>query len=192
MTLPAGAVPKNRNRNYEETHLLLIEKAGELISDSGADGVSVSALARVTGINRSTIYYHFDTREELMSAAKKWSQDQIDKSEGVQASRWVDVDLISEFFQHNPDVVSSWIENYLAVGDVRGRYPQWDRLVAQIEGAFSELAVDENCEPDVYCALMLTSAFKMPRKFDNAVRPFETLERMLVGLHGQAVAQLQN
>ncbi len=188
MTTRDGAVPKHRNRNYEETHLLLIETAGELIAESGADGVSVSALARVTGINRSTIYYHFEKREDLMSAAYKWSREQLAKGPDAGASRWVGIDDISGLFQRNPDVITSWIENYIAVGNIRERYPHWDRLVAQIGDAFAELAADEQCDTEVCCALMLTSAFVAPRKFTDSLHPFDSLDRILERIHARASA----
>ena len=56
-------------RNYEDTHQALIEKAVELVSCLGADALSVSALARALQLNRSTIYFHFESREALKTAA---------------------------------------------------------------------------------------------------------------------------
>lgn len=180
------SVPRQRNRNYEDTHQLLIEKAGELILESGADGVSVSALARVTGINRSTIYYHFDTREALMDAAQKQSREQLAKGADGSVSRWVGIEHISDFFRNNPEVVASWVDNYIAVGDLRARYPQWDKLLAQLGDAFAELTADEPCDTEVYCALVLTSAFMVPRSFANSEHPFDSMERILERLHVRA------
>ncbi len=180
-----GAVPKQRNRNYEDTHQLLIEKAAELILESGADGVSVSALARVTGINRSTIYYHFDTRESLMSAAGQKSREQAPSADGS-VSRWVGIDNMSDCFRSNPEVIASWIDRSIADGEIRERYPQWDRLVAQIADAYAELALEEPCDADVYCALVLSSAFMVPRSFTNSLHPFDSMDRILQRVHARA------
>lgn len=179
MTASDGLGPKQRNRNFEETHLLLIEKASELISESGANGVSVSALARVTGINRSTIYYHFDAREDLMSAAQKGSSERLSSDADTAVSRWVDVDRISSFFQREPEVLAIWIENYIAKAEIRERFPQWDSLVAQIGDAFAKLAADEPCHSEIFCALMLDSASKIPDSFTTSAHPFDSLERVL-------------
>ena len=163
-----------RNHNFEETHRILIEKAVELISRSGAD-VSVAALARATGINRSTVYYHFESREALLTAVRKWSSERL--AQDVIADAPADgAGDVPDFVLRHPEIVKLWIDDYLAAGDIRQRYPQWDSLVEQIALAFAEMAPDEPCDPEVYCALMLTSAFIAPQVFKNSVRPQESLE----------------
>jgi AcrR family transcriptional regulator len=169
---------KRRNRNYEDTHRVLIEKAVELISEQGADAVSVSALARATRINRSTVYYHFDSREALIAAVRKWSSDQLAKGINLDASRRAGIEHISSFVLNNPEIIKLWIDDYIAAGDIRQRYPQWDSLVAHISQAF-RLAPDQECDAEVYCVLMLTSAFIGPRVFKNSVRPQESVERIV-------------
>jgi AcrR family transcriptional regulator len=179
MTQAETSLPKRRNRNYEDTHRVLIEKAVELISESGADAVSVSALARATRINRSTVYYHFDSREALIAAVRKWSSEQLARGVNPDASRRAGIDHISSFVLGNPEIIKLWIDDYIAAGNIRQRYPQWDNLVAHIAGAFADSAPDEECDAEVYCVLMLTSAFIAPRVFKNSVRPQESLERIV-------------
>jgi AcrR family transcriptional regulator len=172
--------PKRRNRNFEDTHRLLIEKAVELISESGAEAVSVSALARATRINRSTVYYHFDSRDALIAAVRKWSSEELAKGVSPDAARRVGIDHISSFVLRNPEIIKLWIDDYIAPGDIRQRYPQWDSLVAQIAESFAESAPDDDpCDAEVYCVLMLTSAFIAPRVFKNSVHPQESLERIV-------------
>lgn len=179
MTQSEVPEPKRRNRNYEDTHRVLIEKAVELISESGADAVSVSALARATRINRSTVYYHFDSRDALIAAVRKWSSEELAKGVNPDTSRRAGVDHISSFVLRNPEIIKLWIDDYIAAGDIRQRYPQWDSLVEHIAQAFARHAPDEPCDAEVYCALMLTSAFIAPRVFKNSVRPNESIERIV-------------
>ena len=178
MTEAQAVAHKRRNRNYEDTHRVLIEKAVELISELGADAVSVSALARATRINRSTVYYHFDSREALITAVRKWSSAELAKGINLDASRRAGIEHISSFVLNNPEIIKLWIDDYIAAGDIRQRYPQWDSLVAHIAQAF-RLAPDQECDAEVYCVLMLTSAFIGPRVFKNSVRPQESLERIV-------------
>ena len=46
----------------------MIETAVRLISETGPDALSIAALARAMGINRTTVYYHFEHREALIGA----------------------------------------------------------------------------------------------------------------------------
>lgn len=167
-----------RNRNYQDTHRILIKKAFDIMSASGVDSLSLSALARVTGINRSTVYYHFADREDLLLAVHNWSTEEMDKQFQPGDSQWGGVDRIPSFVLRNPEVVKLWIDDYLAAGDIRQCYPQWDRLVEQMGQAFAEQAPDEPRDVEVFCTLMLTSAFIAPRVFKNAVQPQESLERI--------------
>ena len=51
-------------------HQMLIELAVGLIADRGIDALSLSALARAAGVNRTTIYYHFTDRDALVAAVR--------------------------------------------------------------------------------------------------------------------------
>src|ERR1700752_2067815 len=75
MTL-AEAAPQKRNKGFEETHREMIETAVRLISEKGVEALSIAALARATGVNRTTVYYHFENREALIAAVKAWSSEQ--------------------------------------------------------------------------------------------------------------------
>ena len=68
---------RKRNRGFEETHQVLIETAVRLLSDKGVEALSVSALAREAGLNRTTVYYHFPNREAMLRAVKDWSTQQL-------------------------------------------------------------------------------------------------------------------
>ena len=203
MTEADGFVPKRRNRNYEDTHRVLIGKAVELISESGADAVSVSALARATRINRSTVYYHFDSRESLIAAVRQWSSEQLAKGVNPGMASDARIDYITSFVLRNPEIIKLWIDDFIAVGDIRERFPQWDTLVARLQQAFNQRppngsesgapdgaaaqganaalsnAPDGECDVEVYCLLMLTGAFIAPRVFKNSVNPHESMERII-------------
>ena len=200
MTEPDGSEPKRRNRNYEDTHRVLIEKAVELISESGADAVSVSALARATRINRSTVYYHFDSRDALITAVRQWSSEQLAKGVNPGVGGDDRIDHITGFVLRNPEIIKLWIDDFISVGDIRERFPQWDNLVARLHGAFGRSAANGNdgqpngtadqvgnpvesqagdCDVEVFCLLMLTGAFIAPRVFKNSVQPRESLEHII-------------
>jgi len=170
--------PERRNQNYEVTHKILIRKAVDLISEKGVDAVSVAGLARATGINRSTIYYHFGDRDALIAAVRKWSSEELAKGVNPDVLSRAGVDHISNFVLHNSEVIKLWIDDYIAVGDIRECYPQWDSLVANVAQPFSDFAPDEVCDAEVYCVRMLTSAFIAPRVFKNSVCPHESMERI--------------
>lgn len=180
---------KHRNRNYQDMHRLLIETAVKIMSERGAGAVSIAALARAMQIHRSTVYYHFSSREALLAAAQQWSADQAAKNSGS-FSCWAGIDEISNLFSHDPEVLIACIDEYLGIDDFRQRYPHWDRLVAQIGETFDELDADPPRDAEAYWALMLTSAFRQPQRLAPSDHPFESLERLLDRLHTKAAAHV--
>ncbi len=158
---------RKRNRGYDETHRALIETAVRLISEKGVDSLSIAALARATGINRTTVYYHFTAREELLAAVRHWSSDQLVSAFSGPAPQEERIDHISRFVLENPELIKLWIEDFVSGNDIRESYPQWDALVAGI----SKLTGGSGADAEVFCTLLITGAVIGPRIFRNAVRP---------------------
>jgi len=161
---------QRRNKAFEETHQQLIEAAVRLISEKGVEALSVAAVAREVGINRTTVYYHFDNRDALLAAVKRWSADQLAKGILLEAPQQERMDFITRFVLENPELIKLWIDDFIAPGDIRDRYPLWDVLV---EG-FRNNPAGEEIEPEVYCIIMLTSAIIGPRIYRNSVHPDES------------------
>lgn len=162
-TEPAGS---KRNRAYAATHQALIEAAVRLISEKGIDALSIAGLARAVGMDRTTVYYHFASREALLEAAIAWSSDQLARGFETDIEQRARIDFITRFALDNPSLIKLWIEQFVSAGDIRERYPKWDELVA---GIASSLGPEVDAE--VYCTFLLTGAIVGPRVFQMSVRP---------------------
>jgi AcrR family transcriptional regulator len=169
MTIPEAATQR-RNKGFEETHREMIETAVRLISESGVEALSLSAVARATGVNRTTIYYHFENRDALIAAVRAWSSEQISKAFSSGAPQPQRIDHITRFVLENPELIKLWIEDFVSPGDIRDRYPFWDALVAGVSESLAAEGED-GADAEVYCVMLLTSAFIAPRVFRNSVRP---------------------
>lgn len=161
---------RKRNRGYDDTHRALIETAVRLISEKGADALSIAALARATGIDRTTVYYHFASREELVRAVRHWSSEQLTVAFSGPASQEERIDHISRFVLENPELIKLWIEDFVSGTDIRESYPQWDALVAGIDA----LTGDNGTDAEIFCTILITGAVIGPRVFRNSVRPDAT------------------
>jgi len=173
---------RRRNRNFDETHRLLIEKAVELISVLGTEALSISALARESGINRSTVYYHFDSREVLIEAVQAWSAEQIAQGfnvEGESESRLADV---IRFVLANPEVMKLWIDEFISAGDIRDRYPRWDDLVANLVTTPAVMSAGDEVDPEALGVILFAGALIGSRVYLNSIRPgsltTEVVERL--------------
>ncbi|CAN7527095.1 TetR/AcrR family transcriptional regulator [Phenylobacterium sp. LjRoot225] len=175
----AEATPQRRNKAFEETHQEMIETAVRLISETGVEALSVSALARAMNVNRTTVYYHFESRDVLIAAVKAWSSAQLARAFqpiGSQAER---IDYISRFVLENPELIKLWIEDFVSPGDIHESYPHWDGLVKGVQGNLAEAHGDAPFDAEIFCVILITSAIIGPRVFKNRVRPQEATERVI-------------
>jgi len=174
-----GTGSQRRNACFEVSHQEMIETAARLISRHGLDSLSIAGVARAMGINRTTVYYHFDSRDTLVQAVKAWSSAQLASAFNAPDSQQNRIDYITRFVLENPELIKLWIDEFISAGDIRGSYPHWDALVDGIRkdlvGGSSASAVDA----EVFCVILLTGAIIGPRVFKNRVRPDEDTDTIV-------------
>jgi AcrR family transcriptional regulator len=168
-----------RNKGFDETHRELIATAVRLISESGADALSIAALAREMGINRTTVYYHFDSREALIEAVKAHATEELAKGMDEHTPVPERTSGITRFVLENPELIKLWIDDFVSGRDIRDVYPRWDELVAGIGKRFAEQQPDVEFDAEVYCAIMLAGAIIGPRVFANSVRSKASVESIV-------------
>jgi AcrR family transcriptional regulator len=174
----ANFLPR-RNRGFEETHRALIETAVRLISEKGVDSLSIAAIARAMRINRTTVYYHFESREALIEAVRLWSSEQLAKGLSLAAPRKERIDFITRFVLQNPALIKLWIDDFISTGDIRTRYPSWDGLVQGIASSFAAKMPAQTVDAEVYCVMLLAGAIIGPRVFKNSVDPSSDIEAVV-------------
>jgi len=176
MHRPAAKSAPRRNKAFEETHALLTDTAVRLISEKGVEALSLAELAREAGVNRTTVYYHFSDRDALVREVRGWSAAQLAKAFSIDASPKDRADYILRFVLDNPELIKLWIDDFLAPGDIRERYPEWDNLVSGVAARFAKERPGEEIDAELYCVNMLTVAMIGPRIYRNSVRPDLDLE----------------
>lgn len=159
-----------RNKGFEATHQTIIESAIRLISTKGIEALSMAAISREAGVNRTTLYYHFADRDALITAVKEWSSQQLLRGFNQELPLIERTEHITRFVLENEEVVKLFIDDFLQPGDIRNRYPLWDDLVAGIRKDVSSKS-NEAPDAEIYSVIMLTAAFIAPRVFKNSVRP---------------------
>jgi AcrR family transcriptional regulator len=170
---------KRRNKVFDDSHQEMIETAVRLISEKGANSLSVAAIARAMGINRTTVYYHFESREALLEAVRHWSSEQLAKGLSLAIPQQERMDFITRFVLESPELIKLWIDDFISVGDIRSRYPSWDALVDGMAATFAARLPDETVDAEVYCVVLLTSAIIGPRVFRNSVDPASDIETVV-------------
>ena len=180
-----------RNKSFEETHQELLETAVRLIAEKGVDSLSIAALARAIGINRTTVYYHFDSREQLIREVKAWSSEQLAGAFRPDKPRQDRMEHIFRFVLENPELLKIWLEDFISGGDIRQLYPHWDELVEGIREQFAGSDDENSIDPEVFSINLLTSAFIAPRVFKNSICPEADDQTVVKRFMGETLRMLR-
>jgi AcrR family transcriptional regulator len=150
-----------------------------LISERGADALSITALAREMGINRTTVYYHFESREVLLHAVANWATAQLSRGMDHNLSRPERIAHISRFVLENPELIKLWIEDFVSGPDIRDSYSCWDALVQGTQQRLEEENPGEEIDAEIYCVMLLSASIIAPRVYRNSINPNATNEEVI-------------
>jgi AcrR family transcriptional regulator len=169
--------PRRRHRSYTDSHAEMIATAVRLISEHGIASLSIAALARAMGIDRTTIYYHFKNRDALLGEVKAWSSTQLTRAFSFDAPIEERIDYTTRYVLENPELMKLWIDDFISVGDMRNSFPLWDDMIAQFSP--QGLDGDDAIDAEIYFVNLLTSAIIGPRVFKNSVCPDADIETVM-------------
>lgn len=165
-------VGKRRPRDPDATREVILEAARTLLAKDGPEGVSLSAVAQLAGVNRGTAYQHFETREKLIQATADWVSATLFNAVfgdpttiGERRVEQVDVadlaDRLANFAMENPELCQVWLLQLLASPD-----PATDPFWREYCGSLQRFAATDLAQPDVdtevLAVLNLAGAFLWP------------------------------
>ncbi len=154
------------------TREAILSAARELLARDGPDGMSVSAVATLAGINRGTAYQHFETREQLVAATTKSVSDLLFHAafgdpETVHDRRVENVDItlltttLADFAVDNPALCRIWFLQLLA-SDEPAQDPFWREYAGSLRRFTETDRAEPDIDTDVFSMLMLAGNFLWP------------------------------
>jgi AcrR family transcriptional regulator len=204
-----------RRRNPEATREVILAAARTVLASDGPDGLSLSKVAHLAGINRGTAYQHFETREDLINATvESVSEHLLDTVFGEPdedgnlpdpAKRPV-YEVISsmvDFAMENPELGRIWLFEVLS-SDNPGEDPFFKQFEKATEAMARSEISEQGIDTEVLSVLMLAGYFLWPiwvrgrarsEKERKALAQRMRREVLRLSLHGtlraEAVPQLQ-
>src|SRR6185436_6344822 len=105
--MPAtGSAPLQRARrsDFQRTRERIVEAARRLMGERGPESLTVSAVAHAAGINRTTAYQHFRTRDDLVRAVTEEVVEEVRAF--IEARRPIleHIDAIAAYFLERPEL----------------------------------------------------------------------------------------
>ena len=175
---------ERRKRDPESTRVSILEAAKTILARDGAEGLSVSSVAKLAGVNRGTAYQHFQVKEDLIRATLDWVSYQLLDAvfEGWDEDGQRPEGFVKPALEHLPDVIDSMASFNLRLAEyaidnpdigriwlydvLSRRDPKDDVFYKRFELALKEMAISDatydDLDTEVLAVLMLTGYFLWP------------------------------
>lgn len=172
MTDTDSAKTNKRRRDPERTREAILEVAGKLLASDGPEGLSVSKVAQMVGVNRGTAYHHFQTRDQLLSATVSWVAEKLcresfedgDADDGVQIKPRRPGQLaenLAKFAMENPEYGRVWLVSILDP-EKRAQDPYWKRYRALMDKFIASELAEPGIDAEVHAMMMIVSSVLWP------------------------------
>jgi AcrR family transcriptional regulator len=97
------APPRARRSDFQRTRERIVHAARRLMGERGPESLTVSAVAHAAGINRTTAYQHFRTRDELVRAVTEDLTLEVGAFLATRRPMIEHIDSIIEYFFEHPE-----------------------------------------------------------------------------------------
>jgi AcrR family transcriptional regulator len=165
-------VRTRRPRDPVGTREVILKAARALLAKDGLEGISVSAVATLAGVNRGTAYQHFETREDLVLATTKSVSDQLFLAtfgdlETAKERRVEEVDIthltmtLADFAVDNPVLGRIWFLQLLA-SDEPSQDPFWREYAGSFHRFTETDMAKSGIDSEVLSLMLLAGNFLWP------------------------------
>ncbi len=168
-----------RRRDPEMTRSSILDAAQECLARDGAEGVSVSGVAKVAGVNRGTAYQHFQSKESLIQATLDRVSRQLCETvfgdvsraeEFIGASRNISEIVkgiatfshrLAEFTIEHPDMSRIWLYDVLS-REQPEQDPFYKRFLQGLHAFANSGLCDPDMDPEALAVTILSGYFMWP------------------------------
>lgn len=157
--MSSNVQPLKRQRRGDETRRRLIDATKRLLAEFDFQTVTLDQVAASVGVAKSSILWHFGSKEALLTEAVFDLFEEIDSKLKLEKSNLETVEervrylgtAVAEYFVANPTakgVIISLIFNQRVNGEIRARInEQWEQHIAEIREFVSgdDHAISHDC-----------------------------------------------
>lgn len=150
-----------KRRDAEATHEALLKAARAIMAESGPEALTVSEVAHRAGVNRTTAYQHFRTREDLMGAvlAQVANETSLMLKTDLSPS-WL-LDSMTEYFLNHPEIARLWMFQMLQNIQLPNR-DGWNRYMKAMRALADSDRAQPGIDPEMLGTILLAAVLVWP------------------------------
>ena len=135
----------------------LLGAARELVAEEGLEALTVVAVAQRAGLNRSTAYQHFRSREDLVQAVGRVFARDLRAMFAEPRALGEQIDFFAHHFRQHPDIARIWMFHLLRDDETVAK-PGWDEYVSALERLARSPRSQDGIDAEMLCVIGMTSA----------------------------------
>jgi AcrR family transcriptional regulator len=135
----------------------LLEAARELMAERGPEALTVVAVAERAGLNRSTAYQHFRSREQLLRAVGDDFAEDLRRMFSERRDFGEQVDFFVGYFRDHPDIARMWMFRLLSDG-TETEPEGWADYVSALERLARSPRSQDGIDAEMLGVIGMTSA----------------------------------
>ena len=135
----------------------LMAAAREMVAEGGVEALTVVGVARRAGLNRSTAYQHFRTRDALTRAVTREFVTELRRTLSEPRSFGEQIDFFVHYFREHPHIARIWMFHLLTSSQGRPM-SGWEQYVGGLERLAKSSKTQDGIDPEMLGVIGMTSA----------------------------------
>ena len=153
---PGEPAERSLRSDAQQSRAALLTAARELMAERGPEALTVVGVAQRAGLNRSTAYQHFRSREELLDAVAQEFAEELRALFREPRDFGARVDFFVDYFRDHPDIARIWMFQLLTG---RGETAAgWVDYVSTLEQLAGSPRSQDGIDAEMLGAIGMTSA----------------------------------
>lgn len=141
----------------QESRSMLLQAARALVAERGMEALTVVAVAGRAGLNRSTAYQHFKSRDELIDAVRREFGREVRRIFSEPRQIGEQIDFFVQYFRDHPDVARMWMFRLLSDQDETAA-KGWEEYVEALERLARSKRSQDGIDAEMLGVIGMTSA----------------------------------
>jgi AcrR family transcriptional regulator len=139
----ASRAARSPRRDFEDSRRRILAAARLILAERGPEALTVSEVAHRAGLNRTTAYQHFRTRDALVAAVTAELGEELTSKLAESQPLWDNLDQRMLFFVEHPELARLVLHHLLSESPIPQR--AWSSYLGEIR----KIAEGENAQPDI-------------------------------------------
>lgn len=148
---------RSQRSDARESRAALLKAARALAAERGIEALTVVAVAERAGLNRSTAYQHFRSRQALVRAVGKGFAEELQRMFSEPRPLGEQIDFFVHYFREHPHIARIWLFHLLADRGT-GTAPGWEHYVGALERLSKSHRSQDGIDAEMLGVIGMTSA----------------------------------